>query len=108
MPGRVDAVDPDKHPQGTEAASFDSIGDLSARCFLSLGRHRILEIENDTIGRQRFYFLQGAGIGARHIKHAAARLDGHAGNCIGEEETIKGWGPPNTISADRSLARLAA
>ena len=73
MPGRIDAVDPDEHLARAEAAGLDRVGDLLARGFLGVGRDRILEVEDDAVGGERFRLLQGAGIGARHIKQAAAR-----------------------------------
>ena len=73
MPGRVDAVDADEHLARAEAAGFDGVGDLRARRLLGVGRHQIFEIEDDAIGGQGFGFFQRAGIGARHVKHAAAR-----------------------------------
>ena len=52
MPGRVDAVDADEHLARAEAAGLDRVGDLLARGFLGVGRDRILEVEDDAVGRQ--------------------------------------------------------
>ena len=50
MPGRVDAVDADEHLVRAEPAGFDRVGDLRPRRFLGVGRHRILEVEDDAVG----------------------------------------------------------
>ena len=44
---------------------------------LRVGRDRILEVEDDGVGRQGARLLDGAGIRSRHVEHAAARTDGH-------------------------------
>ena len=77
MPGRVDAVDPDEHLALTEAAGLHRVGDLLAGLLLGLGRHRVLEIEDHAIGRQRAGLFDGAGVRSRHVEHAAARTKGH-------------------------------
>ena len=94
VPGRIDAVDANEHLARAETAGLDRGGDLSARRLLGVGRDRILEVENDAVGGKSFRFLQGAGIGARHVKHAAARANGHAADSIGRRETIKPYGFP--------------
>ena len=78
MPGCIDAIDADENLAPTETASFDSIGNLPACGLLGLGRHRIFQIEDDAVGGERLGFFQRAGIGARHVKDAAARSEGHA------------------------------
>jgi hypothetical protein len=50
--------------------------DVGARGFLGLGRHGVLEVEDQRIGRQGPGLLQRACVGARHIEDAAARADG--------------------------------
>ena len=58
-------------------AGLDRLADLPARALLGLGRDRILQIEDHGIDRQRARLLDGAGVGSRHVEHAAARSDGH-------------------------------
>jgi hypothetical protein len=100
MPGRIDAIDADEHLASTEAAGLHGIGDLAARGLLGLGRHRIFQVEDDAVGGERLGFFQRAGIGARHVKHAAARTKGHAGDFIGRLETIK---PRECVSARQNV-----
>ena len=105
MPGRVDAVDADEHLALAEAAGLDRVDNLLARRFLGVGRDRILKIENDAVGGKRLGLLQRAGIGARHVQHAAARTDGHAANSIGRPETIK---PRSCLYVTLAAGYLAA
>ena len=72
-----------------EAAGLDRLGNLLARGLLGVGRDRIFEVENDAVGGKRFCLLQRAGVGARHVKDAAARTDAHAADFIGRRQTIK-------------------
>ena len=75
-PRRVEAVDADEHLAGAEAASLHRRRDLRARIRLGVGRHRVLQIEDHAVGRQCARLLDGAGIRARHVEHAAAGADG--------------------------------
>ena len=72
MPWRVDAVDADKHLAIAEAAGLDRVGDLPAGLLLGVGRDRVLEIEDHAVDREGLGLLQRAGVGARHVEHAAA------------------------------------
>ena len=78
VPGRIDAIDADEHLARAEAAGLDGVDDLLARRLLGVRRHRILEVEDDAVDGQGLRLFHRAGIGARHVKHAAARADGHA------------------------------
>ena len=49
VPGRIDAVDADEHLARAEAAGLDRVDDLLARGLLGVGRHRILEVEDDAV-----------------------------------------------------------
>src|SRR5262245_1365953 len=77
MPGGVEAVDADYDLARAEAARLDGVGDLLAGGGLGVGRHRILEVEDDGVGRQGTRLLDRAGVRSRHVKDAAARTDGH-------------------------------
>ena len=57
--------------------AVDRVRDLLARRRLGVGRDRILEVEDDGVGRQRARLLDRAGVRSRHVEHAAARTDGH-------------------------------
>jgi hypothetical protein len=76
-PFRVEAVDAHDHLAGAEPAGDDGIRHLLAGGRLAVGRHRILEIEDDGVGRQAACFLDRAGVRSRHVEHAPARTDGH-------------------------------
>ena len=76
-------------PQGVDSAlirtitsrlpkprAFTAAADLFAGERLGVGRHRILQIEDQRVGGKRARLFQCAGVRARHIEHAAARADG--------------------------------
>ena len=48
---------------------------LLARARLGLGRDRVLEVEDQRIGRQALRLVERARIGARHVEHAATGTD---------------------------------
>ena len=50
--------------------------DVRARGLLGVRRDRILEVEDQGVGRQGPCLLQRARVGARHIEHTAARTNG--------------------------------
>ena len=103
VPGRIDAVDADEHLAAAETAGLDRVGNLLARGFLGVRRDRIFEVEDDAVGGKGLRLLQRPGVGARHIKHAAARADGHAADFIGRRQTIK-----RTACYSGALDRLAS
>ena len=76
-PGRVERVDADDQLARTIAARLDRRADLVARDDLGVGRDGVLQIEDQRIGGNGLGLLQRAGVGARHVEHAAAR-DGSA------------------------------
>ena len=76
-PRRVERIQPDDHLAMPESPGAHGLCHLDARIRLGVGRDRVLEIENDAIDRQRFRFVDRAGVRARHVEHAAARADGH-------------------------------
>ena len=53
-----------------------SSNDVGARRFLGVGRHSVLEIEDQGIRRQGLRFFKRARVGTRHIEYAAARSNG--------------------------------
>ena len=59
---------------------LDGVDHLAARQLLGVRRHRVLEVEDDAVDGERLGLFERAGIGARHVEHAAARSDGHGGN----------------------------
>ena len=91
VPGRIDAVDADDHLARAEATRLHGLGDLATRGLLGVGGDRILEVEDDAVGGERLGLLQRAGVGTRHVEHAAARTDGHDGNFIGRREWFKAY-----------------
>jgi hypothetical protein len=77
-PGCLEPVDAYEHFARAEPARLDGLDHLIARGLLGLGRHRVLEIEDDAVDRQPARLLDGASIAAGHVEHAAARTHGHA------------------------------
>ena len=76
-PGGVEAVDAhDQLAPGIGVALLQRLEDLLAPVALGVGGDRVLEVEDDAVGRQGAALLQGPGIGARHVQHAAAGADG--------------------------------
>ena len=55
------------------AARFERRADLIARLCFGIGRNRIFQIEQQTIGIQRARLFKCAGIGPRHVEGRAAR-----------------------------------
>ena len=90
-PGRVQPVDPDHDLALAVAAGLDRVHHLGARLALGLGRHRILEVEDQHVGRQALRLLERALVGARHIE--ALRR--------GRVERNMGWPRIRGLSADR-------
>ena len=78
-PGRLERVDADHHFPLAVAARLHGRADLLARLRLRIGRDRVLEVEDQRVGGKRLGLLEGAGVGAGHVEHAAARADGSHG-----------------------------
>ncbi len=74
-PRRIQRVDADQDLAPAESAGRDRLRDLVARQRLGVGRHGILEIENDAVGRQDSGLFQRPRIRSRHEQKAAARTD---------------------------------
>ena len=76
-PAGIEAVDPHHHFAVAEAAIVQRLGDRLARLRLGFRRHRVFEIEDEAVGRQFAGLFQRARVRSGHVKHAAARTDGH-------------------------------
>ena len=76
-PGRIERVDADDQFARAIAARLDRGADLVARDDLGVGGDGVLQIEDQRIGGNGLGLLQRAGVGARHVEHAAARTDRH-------------------------------
>ena len=58
---------------GALAARFKRRANLLARLGFGIGRNRIFQIEQQTVGIQCTRLLKCAGIGPRHVKSRSAR-----------------------------------
>jgi len=74
-PDGLERVGPDDELAPSIAPFLDHRAHPLARLNLDLGRNRILQIENERVGRQRLCLLEGAVIGSRHVEDAAARTN---------------------------------
>ena len=70
-PRRGQRVDADDQLAVAVAAGLDSLLDVDARLDLGVGGDRVLQVEDQPVGRQAAALFQGSGVGARHVKHAA-------------------------------------
>jgi hypothetical protein len=70
-------VDPHEHFAAPETADLERSDHLRLRRLLGGRRNGILEVENDSVHGKRARLLDGAGVGARHVEHAAARPNRH-------------------------------
>ena len=76
-PGRVEAVDADHQFAPAIAPGLHGGRHLGAGLRLGIGRHRILEVEDQRIGVERLGLLERALIGAGHVENAASGSQGH-------------------------------
>ena len=75
-PRRIEGVDADQDLALAETPCRDRLGDLVAGQRLGVGRHRILEVEDDAVGGQIARLFQRPRIRSGHEEQAAART-GH-------------------------------
>src|SRR6185437_8980228 len=77
------------HPDSAlaEPPGGNRLRDLLARQRLGVRRHRILEVEDDPVGRENAGFFQRPGIRSGHEKQAAARMDHGLGSLMARS----GW-----------------
>ena len=77
-PGRLGSVHADDDLAVAIAAGLHGGADLLARDLLGVGRDRVLEVENQAVGRQLLGLVERALVGARHVEDAAAKAEiGH-------------------------------
>ena len=74
-PGRRQPVHPDDRLARAVAPCLDRRADLLARARLGIGRDRVLEVEDQGIGRQAPRLLERPRVGAGHVQHAATGTD---------------------------------
>ena len=110
-PRRAEPVAADGDLALAVGAALGRQHDVGARGFLGLGRHGVLEIEDQRVGRQGPGLLQRARVGARHIEDAAARTDGlrHVAPEAPENAADYNGGPPcGKVAAACAFSRFRA
>ena len=81
-PWRVQPIDADHQFAPAITTGPDGRSHLGARLCLGIGRHRILEVEDERIGGKRPCLFKRPLIGAGHVENAASGSQGHV-NSIG-------------------------
>src|SRR5262249_39676881 len=70
-------IDRDENLAAAEAAGAHRLAHLPARIRFRVGRDRVLEIEDQRIGRERPRLLDRPRVRSGHVEHAAARTHVH-------------------------------
>ena len=64
----VETVDADHHGLGAPVEVVEALNDVLAGLLLVVGRHRVLEVEEDNVGAAFGRLLEQRGVGPRHGK----------------------------------------